>query len=186
MAFLALVTDQGGRYEVVVLHRMMRYMDSPGDDPSGYHHQVLGLLGDIMPHQFLTVEVPGNAFHLIGMPARVPTIEAMAALIPTWDDATPTLGPYTEEAGETEVVRPRHVQIVPSCYAAILVHRGRLGACALGVHPKIAYQEIVGAIQARGELADCQDIVTWLRAACTALHGEAEALKTRYQASTKY
>ena len=123
MAFLALITDQGGRYEVVVLHRMMRYMDSPGDDPSGYHDQVLGLLGDIMPHQYPVVEVSGNAFHLVGMPTRVPTVAAMAALIPTWEDTTPTLGPYKEEAGETEVVRPRHIQIIPGRYAAILVHR---------------------------------------------------------------
>ena len=144
MALLVLVTDQGGRYKVVVLHRMMRYMDSPGGDPSGYHDQVQGLLGNIMPHQFQTVEVPRNAFHLVGMPAKVPTVAAMAALIPTWDDATPTRGPYTTEvAGETEeVVRIRHIQIVPGRYAAILVQ-----SCCR-VPPKIAYQEIVGAIQA--------------------------------------
>jgi hypothetical protein len=49
MAFLVLVTGQDGAYyEVVVLHRLMRYMDLPGDDPSGFHDRVLGLLGDIL------------------------------------------------------------------------------------------------------------------------------------------
>ena len=42
MAFLALVRGQDETYEVVVLHRLLRYMDAPGDDPSGLHDHVLG------------------------------------------------------------------------------------------------------------------------------------------------
>ena len=123
MAFLALVIGQDGAYEVVVVHRLLRYLDAPGDDPSGLHDRVLGLMGDILPHQYPTVEVPGTAFHLVGNAVRVPSTAAMAALIPTWDDnATPVLGPYTEEDPETEVIRTRHIQLVPGRYAALLVH----------------------------------------------------------------
>lgn len=88
-------------------------MDLPGDDPSGYHDHVLGLVGDILPNQYPMVEVPGMALHLVNNAVRVPTVAAMAALIPTWDDGTPTLGPYVETDPETEVVRSRYVQLVP-------------------------------------------------------------------------
>ena len=46
-------------------------------------------------------------------------------------------------------------------YAALVIHR-RL------IKPKQAYQELVGAITAQGELESCIDVVTWLHAACTA------------------
>jgi hypothetical protein len=165
MAFMALRTGQDGRYEVVIVHRMMRYLDLPGDDESGFNDRVLGLVGDILPHQYPTVEVPGSAFHLIGSAVRVPTVEAMAALLQTWDtSAEPTLGPYTDQAPETEVIRPRNVQVVPGRYAAMLVQRRRM-------HPKQAYAEIAGEMQARDELDTCQDVLTWLRAACTARGG---------------
>lgn len=164
MAFLALGTGQDGQYEVVVLHRLLKYMDLPGDDPSGYHDHVLGLVGDIMPHQYPTVEVPNTVFHLVTTAVRIPTIGAMTALLPTWDDTEPTLGPYIETDPETEVVRPRYVQVVPGRYAAMLVDRRR-------VRPKQAYMELVGEMQARHEIEACQDVVTWLRAACTARGG---------------
>ena len=45
MAFLALVTGQDGQYEVTVIHRMLRYLDAPGDDPLGHHDRVVGLMG---------------------------------------------------------------------------------------------------------------------------------------------
>ena len=95
---------------------------------------------------------------------RVPTIAAMAALLPTWDEAQLVLGPYNELDPETEVIRPRHIQLVPGRYAALLIHRRR-------VHPKHAYQEVVSAIQAQHETEACQDVITWLRAACTARGG---------------
>jgi hypothetical protein len=165
MAFLALVTGQDGSYEVVVLHRLMRYMDLPGDDPSGFHDRVLGLVGDILPHQYPTVEMPVTAFHLIGNPVRVPTAEAMLAHLPAWDTAeAATLGPYTDQDPETEVVRPRNTQLVPGRYAAMLVQRRR-------VHPKQAYAELVGEMQNRNEVDACRDVVTWLRAACVARGG---------------
>lgn len=90
MAFLALTMGQDGLHEVVVMHRLLRYyMDAPGDDPSGLHDRVLGLVGDILPHQYPIIEVPGTAFHLVGTAVRVPTIDAMTALIPTWAEADP-------------------------------------------------------------------------------------------------
>ena len=166
MAFLALVTGQGGALEVVILHRLLRYMDLPGDDPSGFHDNVLGLVGDILPHQYPTVEVPGTCFHLVGAAVRVPTVAAMAALLPTWEADTPLLGPYgdQEQGLETELVRPRYTQLIPGRYAAMLVHRRR-------VPPRQAYQELIGAMQAQNELEVCRDVVAWLRAACTARGG---------------
>jgi hypothetical protein len=109
--------------EVVVLHHLMRYMDLPGDDPSGVHDRVLGpLMGDILPHQYPTVEVPGTAFHLISNRVRVPSVEAMLAHPPpAWDITTAaTLGPYTDQDPEIEVVRPRNTQLVPGRYTVML------------------------------------------------------------------
>jgi hypothetical protein len=126
MAFLALVVGQNGAYEVTVVHRMLRYMDAPGDDPTGLHDRVLGLMGDILPHQYPTVEVPGTAFHLVGNAVRVPTVGAMTALLPTWAEEIPVLGPYVEADPETEVIRPRFIQLIPGRYAALLIHRRRI------------------------------------------------------------
>ena len=161
MAFLALCLGPDGQYEMVVIHRLLRYVDAPGNDPSGLHDRVLGLMGDILTHQYPIVEIPGTAFHLVNAAVRVPTIAAMTDLIPTWADADPVLGLYPDDAPDTEVVRPRHMQLVPGSYASIFVHRRHIRA-------KQAYQELVGAMQGRDEIDACQDIVTWLRAACTA------------------
>ena len=164
MAFLCPATGLDGVNEVMIVHRFVRFMDSPGDDPSGYHDRVLGLLGDILPHQYSVVEVPDTGFHLVGSPVRVPTVGAMNALLPTWEDATVALGPYTELDPETEVIRPRHLQVVPNFLASIIIHRRRVRA-------KVAYQELVGAIQAEDGLEAYSDVVAWLRAACTARSG---------------
>ena len=164
VTFLCLVPGPGNAPEVTVLHRLMRYMDMPGEEPSGYHDRVLGLLGDIMPHQYPTVEVPGTVFHLLANPVRVPTTDGMTALLPAWDDPGTPLGPFLPDDAETEVVRTRGVQVVPGYVAALLVHRR-------GVNAKQAYQEIQGLLQARGELQVCADILTWLRAACAARGG---------------
>lgn len=164
MTFLCLVPSAGGDEEVTIVHRFVRYLDTPGDDPSGYNDKVLGLLGDILPHQYPVVEIPNTAFHLIGAPVRVPTIGAMNALVATWDNPLVALGPFTDQDPETEVVRPRNLQLVPARLAALLVHRRRIRA-------KDAYQELVGAIQAEGALEPYGDVIAWLRAACTARGG---------------
>lgn len=164
MAFLALVTGPDGTPEVTIVHRLLRYMDTPGDDPSGFNDRVLALLGDILPHQYPVVECPGTAFHLINTPVRIPTVAAMEALLPTWGDPQVALGPFTEEDPETEVVRPRHMQLLPGRYATILVHRRRVKA-------KQAYIELAGAIRADDAVANCHDVLVWLRTACTARGG---------------
>ena len=66
----------------------------------------------------------------------------MITHLPTWEDPAIPLGPYLEEEPETEVVRPRQVQLLPGYYAALLVHRR-------GVLAKTAYQELHGAMVAR-------------------------------------
>lgn len=164
MAFLALITGRDDGLEVVIVHRMLRYVDAPGDEPTGLHDHVLGFVGDILPHQYPTVEVQGSAFHLVGTAVRVPTVAAMTTLLPTWEEAQQVLGPYTEQDPETEVIRTRHIQLLPGRYAALLIHRNR-------VRPKQAYQDIVSAIQAQHETEACQDVIAWLRAACTARGG---------------
>jgi hypothetical protein len=73
MAFLCLVTGAGGTPEVSIVHRLMQYMDMPGKPASGFHDRVIGLLGDIMPHQYPDVDVPGTTFDLLGTPVYVPT-----------------------------------------------------------------------------------------------------------------
>jgi hypothetical protein len=164
MNFLVLVTGPGNTLEVTVLHRFMRYMDLPGEPASGFHDQVIGLQGDIMPHQYPAVDVPNSVFHLVQAPVRVPTLAAMNVHLLTWEDPMVPLGPYTEADPETEVVRPRNVQLIPGHYAALIIHRRGLSA-------KVVYQELYGSMQARDEVAACTDILIWLRAACTARGG---------------
>ena len=120
-------------------------------------------MGDILPHQYPTIEVPSTAFHLVGFAARVPTVVAISALLPTWTGEVPVLRPNPEDAPETEVIRPRHIQLIPGCYAALLLRRR-------GVTPKMAYQEIVGAINAHHEAESCQETRHCL-VTCS-LHGE--------------
>jgi hypothetical protein len=54
--------------------------------------------------------------------------------------------------------------VVPGYIAALFVHRR-------GVSAKLAYQEVQGVLQARGELLACAHVLIWLRAACTARGG---------------
>lgn len=166
MAFLCLVcTPDLRQTEVRILHRFIHYLEMPGEANTGFHDKVLALLGDVQPHQYPTVEVLNTAFHLIGQAAvRVPTLEAMPAVLPGWADDGTALGPYTEQDLETELVRPQHVQLLPNRYAALLVHR-------TGVGPKQAYEELAGAIAADNSTEACSDVLTWLRAACTARSG---------------
>jgi hypothetical protein len=164
MTFLCLVAGHTGFPEVSILHHMMRYMDMPGEDASGFHGRYLGLLGDIMPHQYPTVEIPSTVFHLVGTPVRVPTTGAMMAHIPAWNDPNVPLGPFPEDAPETEVVRPRNTQLLPGYYGTLLIHRRGLSA-------KVAYQELYGAMQARNGVDLCRDFLIWLKAACTARGG---------------
>ena len=54
---------------------------------------------DILPHQYLTVEVSGTVFHMVGNDIRVPTTATIVALIPTWDNnKTPMLDPITGQS----------------------------------------------------------------------------------------
>ena len=102
-----------------------------------------------------------TVFHLIGNPVRVITTEAMVANLPAWEDPTTPLGLYIETDPETEVVRPRNVQLIPGYYAALLLNRTR------GISAKMAFQEIHGALLARDEVGMCHDVLTWLKAAAT-------------------
>jgi hypothetical protein len=175
MAFLSLTQGPSGAHEVVIVHRFMRYMDMPGEEESGFHDRVLGLQGDILPHQYPTVDLPSTVFHLVGTAVRVPTTEAMVALLPTWENPATPLGPFTDEDPETEVVRPRHLQVLPGYYASMFIHRRGLTA-------KVVFQELYGAMQARNEAVVCADILTWVKAAATARGGE--AFRTEYRVST--
>ena len=75
------------------------------------------------------------------------------------------LGTYAADAPNTELIRPRITQVIPTKYAAHLVHRESMA-------PATAYQELVGMFAADGVLEVCADGLAWLRVACTA-HGGA-------------
>ena len=165
MAFLCLVARLDDVVEVRILHRLMRYLELPGEPTTGFRDRVLGLLGDLRPNQYPVVDVPTTILHLMGTaPVRIPTQAAMPGILATWAGEA-ALGPYTEaDAALTEMARPRHVQLVPSKYASLLVHRENIS-------PKQAYQEVAGAIHADGNDVACADILTWLRTACTCRGG---------------
>ena len=170
MAFLCLVPRPDGVPQVRVLHRFMRYLDLPGEHPTGYHDRVLALLGDVRPMQYPVVEVPPTAFHLAGAGAvRIPTSLAMEGIIAGWVLDDENLGPFLEADEDTVMARPRYLQLLPTRYAALLVHRD-------GLSPKAAYMELAGAIHADGNDLACADVLTWLRASFTARGGGAQPL----------
>ena len=170
MVFLCLVPRPDGVPQVRVLHRFMRYLDLPGEHPTGYHDRVLALLGDVRPMQYPVVEVPPTAFHLAGAGAvRIPTSLAMEGIIAGWVLDDENLGPFLEADEDTVMARPRYLQLLPTRYAALLVHRD-------GLSPKAAYMELAGAIHADGNDLACADVLTWLRASFTARGGGAQPL----------
>lgn len=162
MTFLCLVRKPDLSTEVRILHRMMRYFELPTEGGRMVDLS-MGILSDIRAAQIPTVEVDNTHFSLIGAGVRVPTV----ALMPDHLAAAPPgayLGPYGAEAVGTEVVRPRITQVLPTKYAATLIHRD-------GVPPAVAYQELTGMFAADGVLDACADVLAWLRVACTARGG---------------
>jgi hypothetical protein len=141
----------------------MRYLDLPGEPPTGMHDTVLALLGDIRPGLYPIVEVPNTAFRIIPAPVNVPTEPRMPEIVAM---GTPVpLGPYADGTARTEAVRTRNVQVVPSQYAPILLGGGD------GLAPFDAYQALRTALEVDGNLESCADILTWLRVASTARGG---------------
>ncbi len=168
MAFLCLVPCLNGTAEVRVLHRFMRYLELPGEVATGFHDHVLDLLGDVRPNQIPVVDVQANILHLATTGVRVPTAAtmddvvatSMDDVVATWAEGPTFLGPFADGDPNPEVVRPRNIQLLPSRYAAMLVHRER-------VSPRMAYRELAGAFQADGNMEACGDVIAWLRVVCT-------------------
>jgi hypothetical protein len=165
MAFLCLVPRGGGQL-VRVVHRFIRYVDLPGELPTGLHDTVLGLLGDIRPGLYPFVEVPNSVFRVVTAPAVVPTdgLLLQALVADEGAAAQPAVrlvGPYPVGAENIEVVRPRHIQLVPGKYAALVLNGD-------GMPPLTAYRTIRAALVEDNALDSCADVLTWLlRAACT-------------------
>ena len=165
MTFLCLMRRPNNTAEVRILHRMMRYFELPRAGGGGAAVDLsMGLLGDVRAAQIPVIEVDNTPFSLVGAGGvRVPT----AAVMPDRLAAAPPgtyLGPYAVDAPDTELIRPRITQVIPTKYAAHLVHRD-------GVSPATAYQELVGLFTADGVLEVCSDVLAWLRVACTARGG---------------
>ena len=164
MTFLCLARAPGDRVEVRVLHRMMRYFELPGGGGGGVADLSMGTLGDVRTEQIPVVEIDSSHFALIaGAGVRVPT----NAMVPDQLAAAPPgtfLGPYGVDVPGPEVVQPRVIQVIPTKYAALLVHRN-------GVSPEIAYQELQGAFEADGVVDACADVIAWICVACTARGG---------------
>ena len=164
MTFLCLARTTGIKTEIRILHRMMRYFELPGAGGGAPVDLSMGLLGDVRAAQIPVVEIDSAHFSLVaGAGIRVP----IAAVMPDQFQAAPPgnfLRPYAADAPSTEVVRPRMTQVIPTKYAATLVHRD-------GVSPAVAYQELYGMLEADGTLEVCADVLAWLRVACTARGG---------------
>lgn len=168
MAFLCLARTTGTAVEVRVLHRMMRYFELPGGGGRAPTDLSMGLLGDVRTAQIPVVEVDNGPFSLVGVGGgvRVPTVAVMPDQLMAAPPGT-YLGPYVAEDPDTEVVRPRFTQVIPTKYAAALVNRD-------GVSPAMAYRELYGMFEADRVLEACNDVLIWLRAACTARGGAGE------------
>jgi hypothetical protein len=63
--------------------------------------------------------------------------------------AADLLGPFVgDDPGDTELARPRRIQLIPCRYAANLVGED-------GVHPRLAYQLLSATLEQDGTLEDC-------------------------------
>ena len=158
MTFMCL-TPRRDSQVVQIVHRFMRYLDLPGEEPTGLDDTVIGLLGDIRPGMLPVVEIPGSVFHLTTNQVRALTNEAMR------DEDRPEpgapvalLGPYQDGALNTEVIRPRNVQLLPCKYAPLILD-------ADGLHPLRAYYLLREAFEREGDTESCRDALIWLRAA---------------------
>lgn len=167
VTFLCLHRKAGTSAEVRILHRMLRYYDLPGDEiEPDVADLSMGLLGDVRAAQVPVVEVDNTLFSLIGGAVRVPTVAVMPEHLAAGPPGS-YLGPYGVDTPGTELVRPRVTQVIPTKYAAALVHRD-------GIAPATAYHEVSGMLEADGATESCADVLTWLRVACTARGGAGE------------
>jgi hypothetical protein len=134
--------------ELRILNRKLRFFERPGAGGGVVTDLSLGLLGNIRAAQIPTVELDNSHFSLIGgVGVSVPTV----AVVSDHLEATPPgsyLGSYAVDASGTEMVRPRVTQVIPTKYAAILIHRD-------GVAPAITYQELLRILEADGSLESC-------------------------------
>lgn len=126
MAFLCLLPRDETQVVFLLVHRFMRFLDVPGKEPTGIYDTVIGLLGDIRPGMLPAVEIPGSALHLAtANGVRVLTVAAMTVIAGAHQDPLPhLLGPFLE--GDTEVVRPRNLELLPNKYAPLLLHHDGL------------------------------------------------------------
>ena len=168
IAFLSLARMAGNMVEIRILHRMMRYFELPGVGGGAVVDLSMGLLGDVRAAQVPVVEIDNTQFSLVvaGAGIRVPIAAVMNDQLEAAPPAT-FLGPYGADAPSTELIRPRMSQVIPTKYAATLVHRD-------GVSPATAYRELYGMFEADGVLEACADVLAWLRVACTARGGAGE------------
>ena len=87
---------------------------------------------------------------------RVPTMATMLAQLDAAPDA-PLLGPYLEEAADTEVIRTRFSMTVPHAYVPLLLFRN--------LSPRDAWMQVGEAVRADGREDDCAVFLNFLRAA---------------------
>jgi hypothetical protein len=117
MTFLCLF-PRGETYVVPGSDRFMRYLELPGERPTGFNDRVTAVLGDVRPAQFPVLEVPPTTFHLAATAAvrnpRACGHDRGQCPPPVAGAAPELLGPFLEEGvANTEVARPRHVQLIP-------------------------------------------------------------------------
>jgi hypothetical protein len=63
-----------------VLHRFMRYLELPGERPTGFNDRVMALLGDVRPRSVPSSGSAPATFHLAAAAAvRIPAHAAMVA-----------------------------------------------------------------------------------------------------------
>ena len=108
------------------------------------------------------VEVPNSVFRVVTAQAVVPTNDVMHRTLVAVEGAGEGLlvGPNAEGTEGTELIRPRHIQLVPGKYAALLLGND-------GLPPLTAYRVVRAALAEDDALESCADVLAWLRAACT-------------------
>lgn len=139
-------------------HRVTKYSTRLGMPPTQWDDLAFAFSGDYIntePPQ--TVKVPTNYLHLAAQ-VRVPSPAAIDQFFANNPDAQ-SLGPFTANDADTEIVRVRHSVLLPPVYVPLILEDT--------MTPRAAWERIRGEMVNQNRSVECRAVVDWLRVALT-------------------
>lgn len=158
-ALFAYVGTDGLISTVHHIHRV----EVPFGQPSPWLDAMIGFKGEIHNTQIAYVQVGVDTFFDNTDPVRVPTVATMGAAYAALAAGTINVGPYDDNAPDTEEVQCRRAIPVPYAYVPLMFGRD--------LTPQQAWEQVGAQIILDQREADCSLFLTFLRVAGTARRG---------------